>query len=191
MLSALLYLRFTSLRNWFLARARALRKPKQVAGAIAFAAYFYFFFLRRLGHAPGRPGPAATAAMAQAGLTLPNDWHALATAIAACALLGFFTLMWVVPTQRAALGFSEAEVAFLFPAPVTRRALVHFRLVSGQLRSLVGATIMMLISNRWSFLGGNALTHALGWWFVLSSLNLHFGGATFTLTRLADRGVGT
>src|SRR5207248_1359775 len=118
-------------------------------------------------------------------------WLPVAAAFGALALFVLLALMWVVPTQRAALGFSEAEIAFLFPAPITRRSLVHFRLLSGQFRSLIGATVMMLISNRWSFLGGNAVTHALGWWFVFSTLNLHFGGATFTLTRLSDRGVGT
>ena len=102
----------------------------------------------------------------------------------------FVTFAWIFSVERASLGFTEAEIAFLFPAPVTRRALVHFRLLSGQLRSLVGATIMMLISNRWSFLGGNALTHALGWWFVFSALNLHYSGANFTLTRLSDLGLG-
>ena len=43
--------------------------------------------------------------------------------------------------QRAALGFSEAEIAFLFPAPITRRGLVHFRLLSVQFRSLTGAAL--------------------------------------------------
>ena len=98
--------------------------------------------------------------------------------------------MWVVPFERAALGFTEAEIAFLFPAPVTRRSLVHFRLLSSQLRSLAGAGVMVLFSQRWTFLGGNALTHAVGWWFVFSTLSLHFTGANFTLTRLADLGVG-
>jgi hypothetical protein len=30
-------------------------------------------------------------------------------------------LAWMIPHERAALTFTEAEVAFLFPAPVTRR----------------------------------------------------------------------
>jgi hypothetical protein len=105
-------------------------------------------------------------------------------------LLALATAIWVVPTERASLGFSDAEIAFLFPAPIMRRNLVHFRLLTTLARSLVGALLMTLLSARWSFLGGNAVTHALGWWFVLSALQLHLSAARFTLTRLADLGLG-
>jgi ABC-2 type transport system permease protein len=179
-----------SFANWVRARARSLRKPKQLAGAIAFGIYFWFFFLRHWTGSSGGARRALAGRTMQMPLTLPEQWLPAAMAIGAVALCTFVTLMWIVPTQRAALGFTEAEIAFLFPAPVTREALVHFRLLSGQFRSLVGATVMMLISNRWSFLGGNAFTHALGWWFVFSALNLHYSGANFTLTVLSDRGFG-
>ncbi len=195
MLGALLYLRLTSFRNGLLSRLRRLRQPKYLIGAIVGFAYLWFFFFRPMGavgaprHSPGEALALAEAATGTAVL-LPADWVPLSTAIGALALLVFFTLMWVIPTERAALGFTEAEIAFLFPAPITRRGLVHFQLLSTQFRSLAGATIMMLFSHRWTFLGGNALTHALGWWFVFSALNLHLNGARFTLTRLADGGLG-
>ena len=194
MLGALLYLRFTSFKNWGLTRLRRLRQPKYLVGAIVGAAYFYFFFFRNLGGPPARAArhaatSQATQALNLAHAALPIDWLPAVTAFGALALLVFLTLMWVVPTQRAALGFTEAEVAFLFPAPITRRSLVYFRLLSSQFRSLVGAIVMMLFSNRWTVLGGNALTHAIGWWFVFSALNLHFSGASFTLTRLSDLGL--
>jgi ABC-2 type transport system permease protein len=194
MLSALLYLRVTSSKNWMYSRARRLRQPKYALGAIVAFAYFYFFFFRNLGRAPGtrsRP-PEANPLMdaAAAGVTLPTDWLPLSTAIGAVMLLVFVLFSWLVPARRAALGFSEAEIAFLFPAPIKRRGLIHFKLVSSQFRSLFGAAIMMLFSHRWTFLGGSALTHAIGWWFIFSGLSLHFRGANFTLTRLNDRGLG-
>lgn len=194
-LSALLYLRLTSFKNWVASRLRRLRQPKYLVGAVVGCAYFYFFFFRNLGGPPARhlPAPAtaeARHAMEVAQAALPVDWLPATTAFGALALLVFITFMWIVPAQRAALGFTEAEIAFLFPAPVSRRALVHFRLLSAQLRSLVGAAVMMLFSNRWSAIGGNALTHAVGWWFIFSALNLHFSGASFTLTRLNDLGFG-
>lgn len=191
MLGALLYLRVTSLRNWLRVRLRRLRQPKYFAGAVAFAVYFWFFFYRPVtqGVRPGRPDAAALQA---AGLGLPAlDWIAVGFAVGALILLGILVLMWVVPTKPATLGFSEAEIAFLFPAPITRPALVHFRLLSGQFRSLVGGVFMMLFSHRWENFGGNAFTHAAGWWFVFSALNLHLSGAGFTLTRLANNGLGT
>ena len=190
-LRALLYLRLTSARNWLGSRLRRLRQPKYLFGAIVGVAYFYFFFSRSFsGPRHARPTNPLTGFDPAATFTLAPDSLAVATAIGALLLLVIFTVMWVVPAPRATLGFTEAEIAFLFPAPVTRRALVHFRLVSSQLRSLVGAALMMLFTNRWSFLGGNAVTHAVGWWFIFSALNLHFHGAGFTLTRLVDLGVG-
>lgn len=194
MLGALLYLRVTSLRNWAVGRVRRLRQPKYLIGAIVGCAYFYFFFFRSLGPAPRPRGKGVAAAQAAEALeavhaTLPTDWAPVTTAFGALVLFVFLSLMWVVPTRRAALGFTEAEIAFLFPAPITRRGLVHFRLLSSQFRSLLGAAVMMLFSNRWAVLGGNALTHAVGWWFIFSTLNLHFSGANFALTRLTDRGL--
>lgn len=187
---ALLYLRLTSARNWLGSRLRRLRQPKYLFGAIVGVAYFYFFFIRSFG---GPPRPRHTGPLAgidPAALGLPPNGLMIAGAVGALLLLVIITAMWLVPTPRATLGFSEAEIAFLFPAPISRRALVHFRLLSSQLRSLIGAAAMMLFTNRWSFLGGNALTHAIGWWFIFSALNLHFNGAGFTLTRLADLGLG-
>lgn len=183
MLGALIYLRVTSFRNWLLWRLRRLKQPKYLFGAIVGVAYFYFFFFRRVGSRHGHNPISAVAAA-------PLEWMPVIFATGTVVLLVIMALLWVVPTERAALGFSEAEIAFLFPAPVTRRSLVHFRLVSSQLRTLSASLIMALISNRWTFLGGNALTHALGWWFVFSALSLHFTAAKFTMTRLADRGVG-
>jgi hypothetical protein len=195
MLRALLYLRLTSFKNWLIARFRRLRQPKYLIGAIVGCAYFYFFFFRNLGGSPARNvRHAATAEAMQAmeivNASLPVDWQPATTALGGLALLVFITFMWVVPAQRAALGFSEAEIAFLFPAPISRRGLVHFRLLSSQFRSLLGAVVMMLFSNRWTIVGGNAFTHAIGWWFIFSALNLHFSGANFTLTRLSDLGLG-
>jgi ABC-2 type transport system permease protein len=195
MIRALLYLRFTSFTNWLLARGRRLRQPKYLIGALAGCAYFYFFFFRPLGESSAHraPSPAsaeALQAMELAAATLPVDWLPATTALGALALLTFIGFMWVIPAQRAALGFSEAEIAFLFPAPIKRRSLVHFRLLSAQFRSLIGAAVMMLFSNRWSIVGGNAFTHAIGWWFIFSTLNLHFSGTNFTLTRLTDIGLG-
>ncbi len=193
MLRALIYLRLTSFKNWALSRLRRLRQPKYLAGFVVGLAYFYFFFFRGVAGAPARrPSRGApTEAMQTAEALFAIDWVPVASAVGAMVLLAFLVLMWIVPAKPAALGFTEAEITFLFPAPVTRRALLHFRLLSSQFRSLIGAAVMMLFSNRWTFVDGNPFTHAVGWWFVFSALNLHFSGANFTLTRLAERGLST
>lgn len=190
MLSALIYLRVMSVRNWLVARVRRLRQPKYLLGAVVGCAYFYFFFFRGIaGPRPTPPmDPQVLQAMEAARAQLPTEWLPATTALGAFALLVFFAFMWLVPAQRAALGFTEAEIAFLFPAPITRPALVNFRLLSTQLRSLLGALVMTLFTQRTAVLGGNTLTHALGWWLIFSALGLHFSGANFTLTRLREHG---
>ena len=60
--------------------------------------------------------------------------------------------------SRAKIGFTdwaftEAEVAFLFPAPVPRQVLVHFKLLKSQLRILFSALLFALLSLRFRFLG--------------------------------------
>ena len=196
MLSALLYLRFTSLKNWLRQRLLRLKQPKYFIGAIVGGLYFWFFFFRRTVGGPGTGArrqamQQASQAFQSAGVALPPDAGSVALAIGALALLVMVTLAWVLSQERASLGFSEAEIAFLFPAPVTRQTLVHFRLVDAQLRSLIGAAFMTLFSNRWTFVPGNTATHAFGWWLIFSAFNLHLAGVRFTLTRLADLGLGT
>jgi ABC-2 type transport system permease protein len=189
-LHALLYLRLVSAGNWLVVRLRRLRQPKYLFGAIVGLAYFYFFFIRSFApRGSARPFDAMPAPD-PAALSLSPEGQLMAAALGTLLLLLIVTLMWVVPNSRPVLAFTEAEIAFLFPAPITRRALVHFQLLSAQLRSLVGAAVMALFTNRWAFLGGNAFTHAAGWWFIFSALNLHFNGVGCTLNGLSDRGRG-
>jgi len=106
------------------------------------------------------------------------------------ALVAFFRIVstWSSPAAPG-LAFTEAEVAFLFPAPLSRRALIHYKLLSAQFSILLQSLLLTLVSSRWTSLGGNAAIHAVGWWIIFSTLNLHTVGATFTVTRLIERGV--
>ena len=54
------------------------------------------------------------------------------------------------------------------------------------MRIFFSALLLTLFSRRF---GGNLLIHALGWWLILSTLNLHFLGASFARTLLLDRGI--
>ena len=179
---AFVYLQVTSIFNSLRQRLRRLRQPKYLFGAIAGAAYIYFFFFRRVfqASAAGRSGHFA-------GLS-PE----LAPQIAALAGLALFIVVvvaWLVPSGRAALRFTEAEVAFLFPAPLTRRTLIHFSLLRSQLGIFFSAFLMSLLLRRGSTLGGGPWHYAVGLWLMLSTLNLHFLGASFVRDRLLDFGV--
>lgn len=178
MISALLYLQCQSVKNRTLLRFKRLRQPKYLVGGIVGGLYFYFYFFRYLfgfgGHRPGlHPGPNPQ---------MPLLYESLGAAIFLIAVL----LAWLLPHERAALAFSEAEVAFLFPAPITRRGLIHFKLLRSQTAILFTTLVLMLVTNRF---GGKFWIHAAGWWLILSTLNLHLLGSSFTRTLLLDRGI--
>jgi hypothetical protein len=181
MIAALCYLQYHSTRNRLVARFKRLKQPKYLFGAMVGGIYFYFYFFRYLFH-QGYAGSGRHAAT----VAIPPAYLGLAESLAALALFVIVVLAWLIPHERAALTFTEAEVTFLFPAPVTRRTLIHFKLIRSQLRILFSALLLTLFSRRF---GGNAWIHALGWWLILSTLNLHFLGASFARTLLLDRGV--
>lgn len=183
MTGALLYLRFLSLRNLVLSRVQRLQQPKYLVGAIVGAAYFYFMFFRRVHAGPRHGGDAYGPAV------FPAELLPAVSAIGGLVLLVIAALSWIVPGERAGLTFSEAEIAFLFPAPVRRRTLIYYKLLNSQVAILFTAVIVTLVTNSWSFLGGNAVMHAAGWWVILATLNLHFTGASFAITRLMDSGI--
>ncbi len=113
----------------------------------------------------------------------------MAMTLAAAMLLVVVALCWALPRARAALTFSEAEIAFLFPAPLSQRALVHYQLIGSQLRIIITALVLALLSSRWSFLPGHAATHIVGWWLLFATLSLHVTGSSFAITRWLDRGL--
>lgn len=181
MISALAYLQFTSTRNRLVARLKRLRQPKYLVGGVVGGLYIYFYFLRYAFLDPNGSGAGLSAWTRPENRLLVECSAGLILAIVA-------VLAWVLPNKRAALTFTEAEIAFLFPAPVSRRTLIQFKLFRSQLGILFTVLIFSLLSRR---LGGSPLVHALGWWVVLSVLNLHFMGVSFVRTMLLDRGITT
>ena len=186
MIGALAFLQFNSWKNRTLQRFRRLKQPKYLIGAIFGAAYFYFYFFRFLLR-PIRPGqPTGPGGMGEWSADLPL----LLESLGAVALFTFVVLGWVLPQERAALVFTEAEVAFLFPAPVSRRKLIHYKLLKSQMAVFFGTLILTVMTGR-ILQGGAAPFRVASWWLVLSLLDLHFLGASFARTRLLDRGIST
>ena len=111
MISALLYLQFLSLKNRLVRQFKRLRQPKYLVFAIVGGLYFYFYFFRFLFQRGGSArGWNATSA----------EDLAFYESVGACIFLVILLLAWIIPHERAALAFTEAEVAFLFPAPISR-----------------------------------------------------------------------
>jgi hypothetical protein len=180
MLYALLYLQFHSFRNRLVSRLKRLKQPKYLVGGIVGFIYFYFYFFRYLfgvGGAARQQSPIAFAS--------PENL-ALYESFGALVLFVIVFMAWFAPHERAALTFTEAEIAFLFPAPISRRGLIHFKLLRSQMRIFFTTCLLTLVTNRY---GGHAWIRAAGWWLILSTLNLHFLGCSFARTLLLDRGI--
>ena len=162
MIRALILLQLWSLGNRIRSQIRRLKQPKYLAGAVAGFAYFYFFIGRgfvRGGLAGGEAEKVAT------------EWGALVEVCAALGVAFFVWAAWFFPEKRAALDFTEAEVAFLFPAPISRRGLVHYRILRTQFQLLFGALVMTFFLGR--FARGAAWCHLLGWWLLRSGRDSH------------------
>ncbi len=179
---ALFYYQFNSWWNRLRARIQRLKQPKYLVGAIVGGLYFYFYLFRGL--ASSRHGAASPT-----GMPIPPELSDLPETMAALALMVVVVLAWILPHSRTALVFTEAEIAFLFPAPVSRKTLIHFKLLKSQTAILFSSLLLMLIGRRWGT--GHMITRALGWWAGMSIYNLHLLGSSFALTMLMDRGLST
>ncbi len=175
--NALGYLVTRSFVNGVLFRLRRLRQPKYLLGAILGAAYFYFYFGRFLA-VSRMPLGAGNGAASPHGLEIG----------AAILFVATIVLSWILPASRAAIAFTEAEIAFLFPAPITRRTLVIMRLVKSQFALLLFSVFMTLLSGRFH-LGSEVWMRIGGWWVIMNTLNMHRLGASFALQRLRERGM--
>jgi len=175
------YLQSRSWVNAVRQKVQRLRQPKYLIGAVLGLGYlllvfgrwiFYGYYIRTHGQ---NWIPAAG----------PSD---LAENTGAAVLLGVCLMNWFFAGDRAALAFTEAETAFLFPAPLSRPMLITYRLLRGQGAILMSTVLLMIFSGR-VVLGVRAILPTIGWWLVLSLLNLHSLGASFAVQRLTERGL--
>jgi hypothetical protein len=183
MVAALVYLQLCSWWNLLLSQVRRLRQPQYLLGLLAGLAYLGFFFWRPF--TARRPVPAGGVDPTVPGSFLePGSLELLAAG-------GLFLLVaftWLLPSKRAALDFTEAEIAWLFPAPLRRRLLVHYRLLRTQAGLFFSALVMAVVTSAAS--QGRFMWSMLpGWWVLMSALEMHRQAAGFTRTRLLDRGL--
>lgn len=183
MFGASLYIIVCSARNRLRQRLRRLREPRYLLGAIAGAVYLYFSVFARMWssqqsvarrRARGTPRtPAALAALFAAGPALTGLLLLLTTAAS-----------WAMPFDSGLLDFSESEVAFLFPAPVSRRQLLIHRLMRSQLGLLFGSIIAGLAMP--SALGYGRLRLGVAMWVLLVTGKVYFTGISLARARLGS-----
>ncbi|HEU4699744.1 MAG TPA: putative ABC exporter domain-containing protein [Gemmatimonadales bacterium] len=170
MVRAVAYLALTSARNRAALLARRLRRPRYLLALVAAALYLWFFLV-----GGGRPEQLIGGRPA---------W--LETGLAAL-FLGAALWAWLAGAERRALAFEPAEVQFLFPAPVARAALIHYKLLRAQLLILLNALFWAVFLSREAF-GVSAWRRGLAVWLALSTLQMHRLGASLTRASLREPG---
>ena len=173
-LAALQYLWIRTTANRLRAQVKRLRSPRNAVAIVLSFGYFYFVFWRNSAGKNGSGSPFSA--------LIGNEFVG---PVAAALLLFTSARWWLFGADRSALAFTPAEVQFLFPAPISRRGLVHAKLVRGQLAILINTLI-------WSvFLRGNGAS-AGGWrrgvavWLLFSTLSLHRLGAAIVRTNAIE-----
>jgi len=180
---AFLYLTACSVKNRVRRRVRRLREPRYVVGLLVGLAYMWFMVFRNAVHPRGpRVGPGAGEAGAAALAAIAGPVQFLGSLL----LFTIAAVAWAWPGAGQPIRFSRAEVQFLFPAPVTRRQLVHYELLRSQLGILFGSAIATLFMRGGSRGGSWALL--VGLWVVLMAVRLHLMGVALRRTSLARHG---
>ena len=171
MIDALLFLTRSTIRNRLLFQARRLRHPRYALALVLGAAYFWLILLR----------PAVQPSQA------PTSVWMGAELVASVGILLLLLGGWVFSGEPMALAFSAAEVQFLFPAPLTRRGLISYKLFRAQLIILFNAVIWVFVLRR----SGSVLAaplRFLGTWMLFTNLSLHRLGAALVRTSLLEHG---
>ncbi|HMA29474.1 MAG TPA: putative ABC exporter domain-containing protein [Thermoanaerobaculia bacterium] len=157
------------LRNSLRKRLGRLREPRYLIGFLVGAAYFAMVFLR-----PSRAGrPKAP--------PFPGHLDEILLVAGAAGLAAAALLAWLFRKGEPSLGLSEAEIQFLFPAPVSRRALLHYALLKAQIPVLVSAFILTILSGRRG--SGTGILTGLGLWLLLTAIHFHNLALAFTKAR--------
>ncbi|HWZ59895.1 MAG TPA: putative ABC exporter domain-containing protein [Gemmatimonadaceae bacterium] len=174
MLEAFAYLFTTSLRNRMRRRLARLRSPRYALALCVGLAYIVLLLLR----------PSTLRSTAQ-----PYAMDGIFALLSTVALAVIAAKWWLFGAPAGTLAFSPAEMQFLFPAPIRRRDLVLYRVLSTQFALLLSALFVGLIL-RSSVAGLPSPLRVLGLWVLFSTLFLHQMAVTLVRTGAAERGSG-
>lgn len=166
MIRAFLFVTVRSFRNRIVSRLKRLRNVRYLLSFLVGMAYFWFAALRHL----------------FTGRSLMLPVIELFVDLAAVVVLFMMILAWALPKQSAALAFSEAEIQFLFPAPITRRQLLVYKILRAQPQVFISAAVMTLLMFRGS--------KFIGVWACFIALSVYFTFVALGRARLKLLGAG-
>jgi hypothetical protein len=169
-MSAFWYLIRTSGRNRLFTGLRRVRSPRYLAALVVGSLYVWSLLIR-----PANSGGITT--------FLGEPTEMIITVLLVLTLMG----SWVFGSDTTALAFSQAELSLLFPAPLSRRALIGYKLFRAQIAVTINVLVWVFILRR----GGTALPsvlRAIGIWALFSTLNLHRLGAALIRSSWREHG---
>lgn len=132
-----------------------MREPRYLVGAMAGAAYFWFFFFRRTHN--------SSVALAR---IRDLSFNTVIVDFASVVVLLMMIAAWALPRDSGGLDFSEAEIAFLFPAPLRRRDLLLYKILRAQPQALFSAVILTIVGTRQGYF--------IGTWIAFSVMSVYF-----------------
>jgi putative ABC exporter len=170
MIGPLGYLAARSARNRLLRQLRRLRTPRYALALLLGLAYLWAVGVgQRPQSGPPDVSPAMLELLGAVGVMLLVLW------------------IWIFGADRRALAFSRAEVTWLFPAPLTRRQLIEYKLLRGQFIILFNVFLWaFLLSRGWA--GGAPWRRAAAIWILLTTLALHRLGVALFRGSLIEHG---
>ena len=164
------YLAVRSTRNRLFRQLRRLRTPRYAIALVLGLAYLWAVAAQR------RPSSAPTQVSAET-----------VELLAAVGVTAVLLWTWIFGADGRALAFSRAEVTWLFPAPLTRRQLIQYKLLRGQFVILFNVLLWtLLLSGGWA--GGAPWRRAGAIWILLTTLALHRLGVALLRRSLLEHG---
>ena len=170
MIGAFAYLTFFSARNRLIQKLQRLKNPRYAIALLLGLGYFWTIYFN----------PSARASR-DAGAPVGFSFGTILPVF----LLGYAAYTWIAGGSKAALAFTEAEVAMLFTAPVSRRGLIIYKLVRAQVGVLTTSVLWMLLFHRE---GSSGVERVISSWAFLSIFSLHRLGAALIRASHAEHG---
>ena len=177
---ALLFLVVRTFVHGTRARIARMRNPRYLVPFLLGAAYFGLLLAGPWRDA--RPMSEVERPVDARRMALVAEWIGAAIAIL------FVASAWLLPSRRPPLAFLEAEVTMLFPAPLTRRELVAYKVLDVQkVLFLSGLFIGVLALVKAGPM--RAITVFSSTWLYFGILSLHNIGANLTRRSLLEHGL--
>ena len=171
MIGAFLFLISRTTRNRFVSQLKRVKSPRYALGLIFGLGYF---------------GLIIWNSHSRRDAQLPHSdtqevFFDLMRSLGAIGLMLLSAFRWFGGADRTSLTFTQAEVTMLFPAPVSRRALILYKI--GRMQWAVIFTSLL-----WCLIGRRTFTTAVAYWVILSTLTLHSLGIALVRASQTENG---